>query len=100
VKAKRIEYHEGAISDVRNAVTWYRKRSLNAASALIEELDRAPATILDVPDRWLVDSRNTRRFLLWRFPFSVIYSEQNSVITVWAVAHGNRRPDYWDRRLE
>ena len=27
------------------------------------------------------------------------YSEQESVITIWAVAHGGRRPEYWTRRL-
>ena len=31
-------------------------------------------------------NNNTPRFLLWRFPFAVIYSEAESVITIWAAA--------------
>jgi hypothetical protein len=42
---------------------------------------------------------STRRFLLWRFPFAIIYSEQKSVVTIWAVAHGSRLPEYWAGRL-
>ncbi|PYX79270.1 MAG: hypothetical protein DMG70_28565 [Acidobacteria bacterium] len=65
----------------------------------IEELRRAVDTIREAPERWPLGKNNARRFLLWRFPFSIIYSEQESVITIWAVAHGSRRPEYWTGRL-
>jgi toxin ParE1/3/4 len=99
MSAKRVEYHQGAIADVTSAVTWYRKRSPKAAEDFIEELQRAADTIREAPERWPLGKNNTRRFLLWRFPFSIVYSEQESVITIWAVAHGSRRPEYWTRRL-
>jgi len=99
MSAKRVEYHEGAIADVKNAVTWYRKRSSKAALDFIEELHRAADTIREAPDRWPMGKNDTRRFLLWRFPFAIIYSEHRSVVTVWAVAHGSRHPEYWARRL-
>jgi plasmid stabilization system protein ParE len=98
MNAKRVEYHEGAIGDVKSAVSWYRERSPQATLDFIDELNRATATIRDAPHRWPIGDRNTRRFLLWRFPFTVIYLENESVITVLAVAHGNRRPGYWAKR--
>jgi plasmid stabilization system protein ParE len=97
--AKRVEYHQGATSDVKSAVAWYQKRSSKAALDFIEELHRATETIRRAPERWPIGKNNTRRFLLWRFPFAVIYSEQESVITIWAVAHCSRRPEYWSHRL-
>jgi toxin ParE1/3/4 len=96
--AKLVEYHQGAISDVKGAVAWYRKRSPKAALDFIEELRRAADTIREAPERWPPGKNNTRRFLLWRFPFSIIYSEQESAVTIWAVAHGSRRPEYWTGR--
>ena len=99
MSARRVEYHEGAIADVRGAVAWYRKRSPKAAADFIEELNRSVDTIREAPDRWPVGKNNTRRFLLWRFPFTIIYSEQESIVTIWAVAHASRRPEYWARRL-
>jgi toxin ParE1/3/4 len=97
--ARRVEYHEGAIADVKSALAWYQNRSAKAAMDFIEELQRAAETIREAPERWPAGKNNTRRFLLWRFPFAIIYSEEESVITIWAVAHGSRRPEYWTSRL-
>jgi toxin ParE1/3/4 len=97
--ASRAIFHQDAIADVKNAVAWYQERSARAALDFIEELGRATDTIRDAPQRWPLGKNKTRRFLLWRFPFAVIYSEQASGITVWAVAHGSRLPEYWKNRL-
>ena len=99
MSAKRVEYHEGAIGDVKGTVAWYRKRNPKVARDFIEELYRAAELIREAPERWPKAKNNTRRFLLWRFPFAIIYSEQQSLVTIWAVAHGSRRPGYWTHRL-
>ena len=99
MSAKRVEYHQGAIADIKNVVAWYHTRSRKAALDFIEELNRATETIREAPNRWPRGKNNTRRFLLWRFPFAIIYSEEESTITIWAVAHGSRRPEYWTHRL-
>jgi hypothetical protein len=41
---------------------------------------------------------STRRFLFRRFPFSLIYFIQETSILVVAVAHGRRKPGYWNNR--
>jgi plasmid stabilization system protein ParE len=77
MSVKRVEYHEGAVADLKSAVAWYEKHSRKAALDFIEELNRATETIRGSPERWPSGKNNTRRFLLWRFPFSIIYSEEN-----------------------
>jgi|SRR6478609_752388 len=99
MSGRRVEYHQGAIADIKSAVSWYQKRSRKAALDFIEELNRATQTIREAPERWPGGKNDTRRFLLWRFPFAIIYSEEESTITIWAVAHGSRRPEYWTSRL-
>jgi toxin ParE1/3/4 len=99
MSAKLVEYHQSAIADIKSAVAWYQQRSRKAALDFIEELNRATETIREAPERWPSGKDNTRRFLLWRFPFVLIYSEEESKITIWAVAHGSRRPEYWKHRL-
>ncbi len=98
MSAKRIEYHQEAASDIKNAA-WYRERSSAAATDFIAELHRATEIIREAPERWPVGRNSTRRFLLRKFPFAIIYSEQELAIKIWAVAHGSRRPGYWKRRL-
>lgn len=99
MSARSVRFHEDARADVRKAVAWYQKRSPKAAADFVEELHRATETIRATPDHWPEGKNNTRRFLLWRFPFSIIYSERDSIVTVWAVAHASRRPEYWARRI-
>ncbi len=99
MSANRVEYHQGAIADVKSAVAWYQKHSRKAALDFVQELRRAAETIGEAPERWPIGKNNTRRFLLWRFPFSIVYSEQASTVTIWAVAHSSRRPEYWTDRL-
>src|SRR5260370_39719285 len=60
-------------------------RSPKASLDFIEEMHRRDETIREAPDRWPSGKNNTRRFLLWRFPFAIIYSEQESVVTIWTV---------------
>lgn len=99
MSANHVEFHQGAISDVKSAVIWYRKRSPKAALDFIAEMHRATQTISEAPERWPLTKNKTRRFPLWRFPFAIIYSEQETVITVWAVAHASREPEFWVHRL-
>jgi len=85
MSVKRIEYHQGASADVKSAVDCIAA-SPKVALDFIEELHRAADTIREAPERWPIGENDTRRFLLWRFPFAVIYSEQESVIHNLAVA--------------
>ncbi len=42
----------------------------------------------------------TRRFLLRKFPFILIYRERDSGdIQILAAAHTSRKPGYWKRRI-
>jgi hypothetical protein len=51
--------------------------------------------VIEFPERWPVGEYGTRKFVLRRFPFAVVYREKPAVIQVLADAHGHRRPGYW-----
>jgi len=55
MSAERVEYHQGAIADVKSAVAWYQKRSPKAALDFIEEMHRAAETIREAPERTTPD---------------------------------------------
>ena len=70
-------------ADVKCAVAWGQQRSPKVTSDFIEELHRAADTIREAPEHWKIRKNGTRRFLLWRFPFASVYSEQESIVTIW-----------------
>jgi hypothetical protein len=41
----------------------------------------------------------TRRVMLKRFPYFIVFFDWQDVIFVVAVAHAKRRPRYWKRRV-
>lgn len=94
------ELHEGAAADYDAAFDWYLQRSPDAARAFDAEFDRALDQIVRTPQRWASGPYDTRRFLLRRFPYLVIYRERDpDQVQILAVAHTSRRPNYWRDRV-
>jgi plasmid stabilization system protein ParE len=101
VAAPSVRFHPDAVAEAKAAYEWYAERNPSAANAFIAELDRAISQIQNRPERWTMHLRGTRKFLLRRFPFAVVYRVARSTIEIIAVAHGRRRPGYWrSRRFE
>jgi len=93
--AHTLEYLDQAIVEAEAAARWYLERSPTAAARFSAELDEAEAAILEQPEAWPLGDADTRRYLLHRFPFAVVYRIEASRIVIVAVAHGRRRPGYW-----
>jgi toxin ParE1/3/4 len=89
---RRVELHPEALIEAQAAFDWYRER--NPAAALLAEIDVAINEITASPERWSGFLYGTRRFLLHRFPFSVVYRVTDAAIQVVAFAHARRRPGY------
>ena len=92
---ERAWVHPEAIAEARAAREWYQARNVEAAEAFMAELDSAMELIEEAPRRWLPYIGETRRYLLRRFPFFVVFRETNDRVQILAVAHARRRPGYW-----
>ena len=97
--AKSVEFLEEASAEYEEALDWYLTRSEASASKFASELAQAIDIIAEAPQRWPAGPHGTRKFLLHRFPFAVVYRELPSAIQILAVAHGHRRPGYWKTRI-
>ena len=96
--AHRAAYLAEARREVVEAFEWYLERSPQAAAAFLHELDHALTIIGEAPDIWPQYERETRRYVLRKFPFSVIYRVVDTTVQVVAVAHQSRKPGYWHLR--
>ena len=93
-----VEYLREA-QEAESAARWYAERGPAAAVAFSEEVDAAESAIARLPHAWPRFDHGTRRYLLRRFPFSIVYRVQPTRILIVAVAHGRRRPGYWKSRV-
>jgi plasmid stabilization system protein ParE len=76
-------------------VDWYNERNPTAAEAFAREIRIAFDLIASAPARWPEYEGSARRYLLSKFPYSVIYRVTASGVEIVAVAHHKRRPRYW-----
>ena len=91
---------EPASDEFTAAVRWYETRRpglgaelFDAVVATIELIERQPEIgTAAYPDP------QTRRVLVVRFPYQVVYRLDESEIAVVAIAHLKRRPEYWKDR--
>jgi toxin ParE1/3/4 len=97
--AKALDIHPAALTELKSAVSWYDERSASAGDGFVAEIDRAIELITSAPARWPRGEHGTRKFVLSRFPFAVIYHEKPTTIQILAFAHGHRSPGYWEGRL-
>jgi toxin ParE1/3/4 len=96
---KPIEIHSDALAELKSALRWYLERSESAADGFVAEIDRAMELIAATPARWPSGELGMRKFVLARFPYAVFYREKLMTVQILAIAHGHRRPHYWEKRL-
>ena len=93
-----VEFHPLAADEAQAAERWYRERNETASRRFQRELDRAIEQISERPESGSPYLGNTRRALLRRFPFFVVYRVRGGELEIVAVAHARRRPGYWRAR--
>lgn len=96
---KSLRVHSQAQEEINEAFEWYFKRSLEAADAYLTEIGISLKQILASPQLFPPYTKSTRRRVLARFPYSVIFQEKDEMIIVLAIAHAKRRPGYWRGRI-
>ena len=83
--------HKEAIAEARAAREWYEVRSVAAAEAFMEELDRIVARIGEYPDGGAAYLEGTRRYLMQRFsPWYIAKSDEHIKLSRLLTAKGSR----------
>jgi plasmid stabilization system protein ParE len=98
MKLPAVEIHPEAIAEARGAREWYQSRSMDAARGFLAELDAGIDSIRNAPDLYPPYLFGTRRYLMHRYPYLIVYRVTSAAIQILAVAHTRRRPGYWKAR--
>lgn len=99
-----IRILDGDWHDVYEAMDWYETQQADLGRKFIEHVNAAMQEIMRDPDRLprFDITRKTgtlRRFTLTEFPYSIVFVRANDEVVDCAVAHLNRRPFYWKKRI-
>jgi len=95
----RFYLHPRADEEFDEAVKYYEDCQTGLGLEFAEEVYAAIGRIAEYPDAWSEMSKNTRRCLVNRFPYGVVFQCKSDVIRIIAVANLHRRPGYWKDRV-
>jgi len=95
----RFYFHEYAETEFDKAVAYYEDIQPGLGLEFAEEVYGAVKRVLQFPEAGSPVSKNTRRCLVNRFPFGIIYQLKSDMVRIVAVADLRRRPDYWFNRV-
>ncbi|MFQ5757927.1 MAG: type II toxin-antitoxin system RelE/ParE family toxin [Acidiferrobacterales bacterium] len=88
-----------ASEEFETAVRWYEDRRTGLGAEFFDAVSTAIDLISERPEIGPIDASGvTRRLLVKRFPYHVVYFITQEQIVVVAIAHLKRRPNYWRGR--
>ncbi|NCC51205.1 MAG: type II toxin-antitoxin system RelE/ParE family toxin [Spartobacteria bacterium] len=95
----RFFFHPYANEELDKAVQYYENCQIGLGLDFAEEVYAAIARIIKYPESWSLISTNTRRCLINRFPYGVIFQIKSDTIRIIAVANLHQKPGYWKDRI-
>ena len=94
----RVLFTAAARADLDNALTWYEAHAPEMLPQFRDALRTVVARITENPKQFPLSPHQTRRALLRRFPYLVIFREAGDAAFVVAFFHTSRNPRTWPQR--
>lgn len=93
-----IRFAEDAETEFLAAIAYYDEVNVGLGDELLSELTDALALLGEKPLLGAPYELDTRRLVLNRFPYSIVYVFETDEVVVLAIAHHRRHPGYWFER--
>jgi plasmid stabilization system protein ParE len=87
-----------AEQDIREAYSWYETQMSGLGANFLLRIDAAMSSIQRNPRQYPLIHRKIRRRLVRRFPYGILFIEEDKRIIVLAVFHAKRDPRSWQER--
>ncbi len=93
-----FNFHAEAEIEFNSAIDYYETLQDDLGLEFAQEVFDAIQRILEYPLAWQSMTLKTRRCLINRFPFGIIYQIRENDIVIVAVMHLHKKPNYWKKR--
>ena len=94
----RVIFLDPAEEEMIEAASYYQDQAVGLGEHFVAEVQHAVERIAENPMSGRIIKGETRRRLLRRFPFGILYRIEAEEIVIVAVMHLRRRPGYWSDR--
>lgn len=97
--SRRLVVRPDAETEMTDAYDWYEDRVPGLGSEFLLCVDAVFCAIQRTPQRYPRVHKTARRALTRRFPYEIIFVEDDERIVVLSVFHAKRNPKRWQERI-
>ena|SRR6266478_2347132 len=94
----RIRFLDEAKLEFLDVISYYETEQPGLGRQFKEEVDRSLLWVVERPQICTLRAGGYRRLNLRVFPYYIPYTVRRSTLWVLAIAHGQRKPEYWIKR--
>ena len=95
----RVIIRPEAENDLKQAFLWHEDKRRGLGYDFLLQVDAGLRFIERNPEIFPEEYKKTRKHLIKRFPYKIIYLVEKQKIIVLAVIHGKRRPSLTKKRI-
>jgi len=95
----RFVFHPDAEEEFNKAIDYYEELQNGLSARFANEVYLTIQRILSFPKAWSILEDDIRRCLCNKFPFGIIYYQQDQTIVILAVMELHQDPNYWKSRV-
>jgi len=88
-----------AEGDLKEAFAWYEDKRTGLGYDFLLQVDVGINFINRNPEIHRIEYKSTRKHVIKRFPYKIIYLVEEEKIIILAVIHGKRKPDLIKKRV-
>ena len=90
--------HESAEEEMNEAAEYYELQVPGLGQAFLQEIEHSTDLIRFEPESSPRIHKVVRKKVLRRFPYNILYTVKDDIVTILAIASQSRRPFYWRNR--
>ncbi len=95
----KIVFSEIAEDELADAIRFYELEFPGLGLRFKKEVKKALIRIREYPLAWPIEKGEILRYIMHKFPYKILFSIENELILIIAIAHLHRKPNYWiDRK--
>ena len=95
-----IRFDPDARQEFLEAVEYYERCRPGLGRTFRNKIENGIEQISEAPFRYRIIRSPFRRYVLLKFPYSIIYTIEPNHLRVIAIAHGKRKPGYGQNRVD
>ena len=89
-----------AENDLSKAFSWYEEKLQGLGYEFLLQIDAGINLLSKNPKLHPIEYRETRKHIIQRFPYKIIYMSKEDTIIIIAVIHSRRRPGLSKKRVD